>query len=42
MVKFFCLLRHGFLLPPSFIEPVGKETWEFHKTVAMAILEEDK
>merc|ERR1711872_104248 len=31
--------RYGFLLPPRFIEPVGIETWEFHKTVANAVIE---
>jgi len=31
--------RYGFLLPPRFIEPVGLETWEFHKTVAEAVIE---
>merc|ERR1711892_741915 len=30
--------RYGFLLPPSFIEPVGVETWAFHKTVAEAVI----
>jgi len=31
--------RYGFLLPPRFIEPVGIETWEFHKTVAEAVID---
>jgi len=30
--------RYGFLLPPSFIEPVGRETWQFHKAVAMEVI----
>jgi len=30
--------RYGFLLPPRFIEPVGVETWEFHRTVAEAVI----
>jgi len=30
--------RYGFLLPPSFIEPVGRETWQFHKTVAKHVI----
>ena len=33
------MIRYGFLLPASFIEPVGEETWEFHKTIADAVLE---
>jgi len=32
--------RYGFLLPPRFIEPVGRETWQFHKTVANQIIQE--
>jgi len=31
--------RYGFLLPPSFIEPVGRETWQFHKTIALDVIE---
>ena len=31
--------RYGFLLPASYIEPVGIETWEFHKTLAEAVIE---
>jgi len=31
--------RYGFLLPPRFIEPVGVETWQFHKTVAEAVIQ---
>jgi carboxypeptidase A2 len=30
--------RYGFLLPPRFIEPVGVETWQFHRTVAEAVI----
>merc|ERR1711872_291528 len=30
--------RYGFLLPARYIEPVGKETWQFHRTVAEAVI----
>jgi len=34
--------RFGFLLPPRFIEPVGGETWEFHRTVAIQVIEDSR
>ena len=30
------MCRYGFLLPASFIEPVGVETWEFHRSVTLS------
>lgn len=31
--------RYGFLLPDRFIQPVGEETWEFHKVIAEAVIQ---
>ena len=31
--------RYGFLLPARYIQPVGEETWEFHRTLAEAVIE---
>jgi len=30
--------RYGFLLPPRYIAPVGLETWQFHRTLAQAVI----
>ena len=30
--------RYGFLLPPQYIEPVGLETWQFHRAVAEEVI----
>ena len=31
--------RYGFLLPARYIQPTGEETWQFHRTLAEAVIQ---